>query len=187
LTAAERIIDEDVERRLIEGLRANDREIMAELFDSYSSLAYGLALRTLSDRGEAEDVVQESFLALWRQAERLDPARGVRSYLMTIVHNKTIDRLRRKGRRPEAALEFAESVPDNSEDLAESVARQSEGETVRAALGTLPAEQRSAIEMTYFGGMTINEVAGRMSVPVGTVKSRLRLALQHLRRRLAEA
>jgi RNA polymerase sigma-70 factor (ECF subfamily) len=187
LTAVERIIDEGVERRLIEGLRANDREIMAELFDSYSSVAYGLALRTLRDGGEAEDVVQESFLALWRQAERLDPTRGVRSYLLTIVHNKTIDRLRRKGRRPEAALEFAEAVPDQSEDLAESVARQAEGETVRAAMVSLPPEQRRTVEMTYFGGLTISEVANLMSVPVGTVKSRLRLALQHLRRTLAEA
>jgi RNA polymerase sigma-70 factor (ECF subfamily) len=187
VTAAERTIDEDVERRLIEGLRADDREIMAELFDSYSSVAYGLALRTLGDQGEAEDVVQESFLALWRQAERLDPARGVRSYLLTIVHNKTIDRLRRKGRRPEAALEFAEAVPDNSEDLAESIARQAEGASVRAALVSLPVEQKRTVEMTYFGGMTISEVAESMAVPVGTVKSRLRLALQHLRRRLAEA
>jgi RNA polymerase sigma-70 factor (ECF subfamily) len=187
LTSPERSIDEDVERRLIDGLRNNDREIMAELFDAYSSVAYGLALRTLSDAGEAEDVVQESFLALWRQSERLDPTRGVRSYLLTIVHNKTIDRLRRKGRRPEAALEFAEAVPDDSEDLAEAVARQSEGEMVRAALVTLPAEQRRTVEMTYFGGLTISEVAANMAVPVGTVKSRLRLALQHLRRRLAEA
>jgi len=187
MTAGERTIDVDAERRLIDGLRANDREIMAELFDSYSSIAYGLALRTLGDTGESEDVVQESFLALWRQAERLDPSRGVRSYLLTIVHNKTIDRLRRKGRRPEAALEFAEAVPDDSEDLAASVARQAEGATVRAALVSLPAEQKRTVEMTYFGGLTISEVADRMSVPVGTVKSRLRLALQHLRRRLAEA
>ena len=103
------------------------------------------------------------------------------------MHNKTIDRLRRKGRRPEAALEFAEAVPDNSEDLAESVARQAAGEEVREALVSLPAEQRRTVEMTYFGGLTISEVASNMSVPVGTVKSRLRLALQHLRRRLAEA
>jgi len=103
------------------------------------------------------------------------------------VHNKTVDRLRRKGRRPEAPLELGESVPDPTEDPAESAARQSEGETVRAALTSLPAEQRRAIEMTYFGGMTINEVANRTSVPIGTVKSRLRLALQHLRRNLAEA
>ena len=187
MSAAERTIDVDAERRLIDGLCNNDREIMAELFDLFSSVAYGLALRTIGDAGEAEDVVQESFLALWRQSERLDPTRGVRSYLLTIVHNKTIDRLRRKGRRPEAALEFAEAVPDNSEDLAESVARQAEGEEVRAALVSLPAEQRRTVEMTYFGGLTISEVASDMSVPVGTVKSRLRLALQHLRRRLAEA
>jgi len=187
MTAGQRTIDEGVERRLIDGLRANDREIMAELFDSYSSVAYGLALRTLGDQGESEDVVQESFLALWRQAERLDPTRGVRSYLLTIVHNKTIDRMRRKGRRPEAALEFAEAVPDDSEDLAEFVARQADGANVRAALASLPEEQKRTIEMTYFGGLTISEVAERMSVPVGTVKSRLRLALQHLRRRLAEA
>jgi len=150
-------------------------------------MAYGLALRTMGNATEAEDVVQESFLALWRQADRLDTQRGLRSYLLTIVHNKTVDRLRQRGRRPEAALEFAEAVPSQEEDLAESVAKQSEGETVRAALVTLPAEQRRAIEMTYFGGLTINEVANRTSVPIGTVKSRLRLALQHLRRTMAEA
>ena len=187
MTSAERTIDEDLDRRLIDGLRSNNRESMAVLYDTYSSMAYGLALRTMGNPTEAEDVVQESFLALWRQAERLDPARGVRSYLLTIVHNKTVDRLRRKGRRPEAALELADMVPAKDEDPAESVARSSEGETVRAALGSLPAEQRRAIEMTYFNGLTINEVATRTSVPIGTVKSRLRLALQHLRRNLAEA
>lgn len=187
MTSAERTIDEDLDRRLIEGLRSNNRESMAVLYDTYSSMAYGLALRTIGNPTEAEDVVQESFLALWRQAERLDPQRGVRSYLLTIVHNKTVDRLRQKGRRPEAALELADAVPANDEDPADSVARQSEGETVRAALGSLPVEQRRAVEMTYFGGLTINEVATRTSVPVGTVKSRLRLALQHLRRNLAEA
>jgi RNA polymerase sigma-70 factor, ECF subfamily len=187
MTSAERTIDEDADRRLIEGLRSNNRESMAVLYDTYSSMAYGLALRTIGNPTEAEDVVQESFLALWRQAERLDPARGVRSYLLTIVHNKTVDRLRQKGRRPEAALELGETIPSKDEDLAESVARQSEGESVRAAMGSLPAEQRRAIEMTYFNGLTINEVASRTAVPIGTVKSRLRLALQHLRRNLAEA
>ena len=187
MAAVERMIDEGVERRLIEGLRSNDREIMAELFDTYSSIAYGVALRILRDKGEAEDVVQESFLALWRQAERLDPSRGLRSYLLTIVHNRTIDRLRRKGRRPEGALELAASVPNREEAPSDMAVRGAEAQTVRAALTSLPAEQRRTVEMTYFGGLTTSEVANQMSVPVGTVKSRLRLALQHLRRRLTEA
>jgi len=181
------MIDQESERRLIEGLLRDDSESVASLYDRDGAAAYGLAFRVLGESNAAEDVVQESFVALWRQAERLDPARGVRSYLLTIVHNKAIDRLRQKGRRAELALDPALPVPASSEDPLESAERGSERESVRAALGSLPPEQRQAVEMTYFGGLTINEAAARMNIPVGTVKSRLRLALTRLRRELAGA
>ena len=189
---------EDRDAALLEGLRRNDRDAMAELYDTYGALAYGLAHRTLGATAEAEDVVQESFLALWRQAARLDPERGIRSYLLTIVHNRAVDRLRRRARRQEASLDptIAPDVRlaqpgaaslDQTLDPFEIASRTEDREVVRGALNTLSLEQRQTVELTYFGGLTTAEVAERTRVPVGTVKSRLRLALNHLRRRLGEA
>ena len=174
------------ERELVEGLRRDDRECLASIYDLYAGLAYGLALRTLGSQAEAEDVVQESFLALWRQAEGIDPARGIRSYLLSVVHNKTVDRLRRRGRRAEVALDLDAPIAAKEPDPQEQVGRQLEAETVRAALMELPQEQRAAVTMTYFGGMTINEAATQLGVPLGTVKSRLRLAMNRLRLILSE-
>jgi RNA polymerase sigma factor (sigma-70 family) len=177
-----RTTDEALDRRLIEGLRKSERTAMAEVYDMYGHLAYALATRILGASSDAEDVVQESFLALWRQASRLDPARGVRSYLMSIVHNKAVDLVRRRGRRPELALD--EDAPFRADEAGQPeavVETASERESVRAALSALSDDQRRAVELTYFGGLTINQAADRLGLPAGTVKSRLRLALGHLR------
>jgi RNA polymerase sigma-70 factor (ECF subfamily) len=157
---------------------------MASLYDAYGGLAYGVAVRSLVRTAEAEDVVQEAFLALWRQAARLDPARGVRSYLLTIVHNKAVDRVRRNARRPELVLEGEVSIQAEAADPVQFAEALENRELVRSALDTLPQEQRQAIEMAYFAGLTASEVADRLQIPVGTVKSRLRLALGHMRRAL---
>ena len=184
-TATERITDEAFDQRLIEGLQRDDRESLAAAYDSYGGLAYALAARLMGVRSDAEDVVQESFLALWRQAPRLDARRGLRSYLMTIVHNKAVDRLRQKGRRPEAVLnEDAPFMAPESEEPAQIAEKDSEAGEVRAAMAGLSEDQRKAVELTYFLGMTINDAAAMLQVPAGTVKSRLRLALGHMRRRL---
>lgn len=143
-----------------------------------------LALRLLGRASEAEDVVQESFVALWRQAERLDPAQSVRGYLLRIVHNKAVDRLRRQGRRREVVLEGAAQVQSNLGEPEVEAERRSDRDLVRDALATLPAEQRQAVELAYFGGLSINDVATETRAPVGTVKSRLRLALERMRRQL---
>ena len=185
MTSPERTIDEGNERRLIEGLLRNDSDTVAAIYDAHSGIAYGLAARLLGMSQEAEDVVQESFLALWRQAERLDPARGIRSYLLAIVHNKAIDRVRRRGRRNEAVFDPQAPIPASGGDPVERAERLADRENVRSALQSLPEEQRRTVEMTYCNGFTINEVAARMQVPAGTVKSRLRLALAHLRRGMA--
>ena len=181
--------DQEDERRLIDGLRRNDRDCLATIYDNYAGLAYGMAMHTLGSVPEAEDVVQECFLALWRQAERLDPSRGIKSYLLTIVHNKSVDRLRQKARRPETTLDLDAPIPASGEaaNPEETVTRLSEQRTVREALVGLPLEQRRTVEMTYYAGLTLSEVATRMQVPLGTVKSRLRLALGHLRRALVES
>ena len=178
------MISEQDEPSLVRGLRNNDRESLAAVYDAFGAIAYGLALKLLGSRTEAEDVVQESFLALWRQAERIDPARGLRSYLLSIVHNRAIDRVRRRARRPEAELDLDAPIPANTADPEEEVTRITEGEAVRAALVSLPADQRQTVELVYFRGLTINETANRMRVPLGTAKSRLRLALGRLRQEL---
>jgi RNA polymerase sigma-70 factor (ECF subfamily) len=181
--SGERTTDEAFDRSLIEGLQRNERDALATAYDSYGGLAYALAARVMGVSSDAEDVVQESFLALWRQAPRLDAKRGLRSYLMTIVHNKAVDRLRQKGRRPEAVLiEDAPFKAPETEAPEKVVEKASEADEVRAAMSGLSEEQRTAVEMTYFLGMTINDAAEKLGIPVGTVKSRLRLALGHMRR-----
>jgi len=160
---------------------------MGALYDMYGGMAFGLAHRTLGATSEAEDVVQEAFLALWRQARRLDPARGLKSYLLTIVHNKAIDRLRQRGRRAETALDNAGPIQAESGDPVVFADLIADRDLVRTALDSLPKEQRQTVELTYFGGLTTTEVAERTRVPIGTVKSRLRLTLGHMRRRLEES
>jgi RNA polymerase sigma-70 factor (ECF subfamily) len=179
------MIDEQDERKLVEGLMRDQRESLAAVYDAFGAIAYGLALRLLGSQSEAEDVVQESFLALWRQASRLDPARGIRSYLLSIVHHRAIDRIRKRARRPEAELDLDAPIASEEEDLADQVARSSERAQVRAALVALSPDQRTTIEMVYFQGLTISETADRMRVPLGTVKSRLRLAMGRLRQELS--
>jgi RNA polymerase sigma-70 factor (ECF subfamily) len=178
------MISEQDERQLVEGLLRDDRESLARAYDAYGAMAYGLALRLLSSESEAEDVVQESFLALWRQAERLNPAQGLRSYLLSIVHNRAIDRMRRRTRRPEAILDETAPIPDPEDDPSDQVVSAAERAEVRTAMNALSNDQRQTVELVYFKGLTINETAEQMKVPTGTVKSRLRLALGHLRQEL---
>jgi RNA polymerase sigma-70 factor (ECF subfamily) len=175
----------EADERLLAGLMRNDRDAMATIYDTYGALAYGVACRTLGQTSDAEDVVQEAFLAIWRQAARLDPSRGIRSYLLTIVHNKAIDKLRQRSRRPEATLDETAPIIADTPDPVEYAEALENRELVRSALERLPEEQRRAVEMAYFGGLSASEVAERLRIPVGTVKSRLRLALGTMRRALA--
>ena len=173
------------EQQLVAGLRANSRDALAAAYDAFGAIAYGLATKLLASQSEAEDVVQESFLALWRQADRVDPERGVRSYLLQIVHNRCVDNIRRRSRRPEAELDsVAERAASSENPEAEAIALI-EGEAVRGAMLALSDDQKTTVELVYFSGLTINEVASRMSVPAGTVKSRLRLAMGRLRQELS--
>ena len=152
MTSPGRTTSEQDESALVEGLRRNDRETLATLYDAYGAVAYGLALKLVGSQTEAEDVVQESFLALWRQAERLDAARGIRSYLLSIVHNRAVDRVRRRQRAGESQLDEDAPMPAPTEDPAETVMRQSERDEVRAVLGTLSTDQRQTVEMRLLPG-----------------------------------
>lgn len=171
---------------IMAGLRARDPRALEALYDQYGRRAFGLAYRVLGDGEAAEDAVQEAFIALWNQVDRLDGARGqVGSLLMTIVHRRSIDLLRsQRGLAARAfALDFDVADPEADGVLA-AVADSMTLEAVRDALNALPSEQRVVIELAYFEGMTQTEIADRERIPVGTVKSRLRLGLTRLRSEL---
>jgi len=179
----------DVEdARLLQRLRINDRDALAALYDAYGRVAFGLAYRVLGEAGDAEDIVQESFLSLWRQSSRLDSKRGsVRSLLLTIVHRRSIDVLRRRSGRSERALDEAQPIASATPDPIDFASQAEERERVQRALSVLPADQRSAIELTYFRGLTVAEMAQEENIPLGTAKSRLRLALERMRKTLSTA
>ena len=170
---------------LLLAIQRRDEAALAALYDRYGRLAYGLAYRLLGERGGAEDVVQEAFLAVWRHAARYRPERGgARSWLLAIVHNAAIDRRRGRLKREATALRLDPAAVGLEGDIEETFAAVAEGiraEHVRRALADLPVEQRQAIELAYFGGLTHQEIAERTGTPLGTVKSRLRLGLQKLR------
>lgn len=159
---------------------------LAELYDRYGRIAYGLALRVLRDGALAEDAVQEAFLAVWRGADRFLPERGSASaWLLTLVHRRAVDVVRREERRradplPEAGMEGSDSGADDDAML------HLERERVVGALGQLPDAQREALELAYYAGFSQSELADRLGVPLGTVKSRMNAGLARLRDLLRE-
>lgn len=166
-------------------LAAADVDALAVLYDRYGSLAYSVALRILGDPAMAEDVVQESFLKLWKSAQAFDPARGsLRSWLVASVRNRAIDQLRGRGRneRQEVELDTAAGVPgaDVRTDPWREVSMSLERDAVTEALQRLPADQKQAIELAYYGGYSQREIAEMSKVPLSTVKGRMRLALEKL-------
>ncbi|HVI08787.1 MAG TPA: sigma-70 family RNA polymerase sigma factor [Candidatus Binatia bacterium] len=164
---------------LVTGLKAGDQGAMAQLYDRYSSVVYAVALRVLGDTGAAEDVLQEVFLQLWRKPGAFDAARGsLASWLAVITRNRAIDLLRR--RRPETDIE--EVVVSAAPDLAAEADRSRAAEKVRVVLGGMAAEQRAALEMAYWQGMSHTEIAGKTGQPLGTVKTRIRNGLIALRK-----
>ncbi|HEX5479907.1 MAG TPA: sigma-70 family RNA polymerase sigma factor [Dehalococcoidia bacterium] len=168
---------------LLAAIQRGDELAVAALYDRYGGAAYGLAYRITGDGPSSEDVVQDAFVALWKQARRFDPQRGqVRSWLMTIVHHRAIDLVRRRSGRAERALPDGPDEFIGTRDRPEEIAEWTlEAEAVRGAVRLLPEDQRRAVELAYFEGLTYVEIAESVGVPLGTVKSRLRLALEKLR------
>jgi RNA polymerase sigma-70 factor (ECF subfamily) len=163
--------------------REHDSDAFAVIYDRHATAAYSLARRICGTRALAEDAVQEAFLSLWRRLDRYDATRGeVRTWLLGIVHNGAIDKLRQSAvherrRASSDGLEDRLQAPERT-DL-EVQQREQAGE-VRAALRTLPAEQRRVIELAYFEGLTQTEIAAHLQLPLGTIKSRMRLGLEKL-------
>jgi RNA polymerase sigma-70 factor (ECF subfamily) len=179
------LADEEV-MLLVQGGEARAFEL---LYDRHGRAAFSLAYRMVGNRVNAEDITQEAFLSIWRSRLRYDPVRGsVRTWVLGIVHNRAIDGLRRNlvhDRRRETmdGVEERHEAPERTEVEA---ARREEARGVRSALSTLPEEQRRTIELAYFGGFSHSQIAELLDEPIGTVKGRMRLGLEKMRRELSE-
>src|SRR5919109_1547567 len=160
------------------------------LYDRHGGAAYSLAYRIAGKQSAAEDVVQEALLSIWRSRLRYDPTRGsVRTWILGIVHNRAVDSLRRSvvHDRRRQTMEGVEERFEARERTDVEAARRDEARSVRSALDTLPEEQRKTIELAYFGGFSHSQIAELLNEPVGTVKGRMRLGLEKMRRQLGEA
>lgn len=175
--------DDDLAQRI----RTGDRAALGELYDRYASLAIGLAVRIVADRDAAEDVVHDAFVTVWQKIDRYDRDRGgLRTWLMTIVRNRALDRLRRA--RPSLDVTDADAqslLRTGPNPTWEAALERLSSTELRAAVDSLPDEQREAVLLAYFGGRTHRDVARLTGVPLGTANGRLRLALTKLRSTLA--
>ena len=172
---------------LLSLVAASDEEALAELYDRFGGVAYGLALRVLRDEALAQDAVQEAFLSVWRTADRFLAERASPStWILTFVHRRAVDLVRRQERRSAEPLETAPEPPA-PELVEEQATVRFQRRIVQEALQRLPSEQRQALELSYYGGLTQSELAARTGQPLGTIKSRTFAGLARLRDLLAQA
>jgi len=167
------------EAALIERIRSGDESAMADMYDRYSGIVYGVALRVLGNTTAAEDVLQEVFLQLWRNPQVFDANRGkLPAWLAVIARNRAIDHLRK--RPPEDDIE---DLPiSTGVNLENEAAQRIAVDKIRGVLAQLPQDQRRALEMAFFEGMTHTEIAAKSGEPLGTIKTRIRTGLLVLRK-----
>ena len=180
---------ESADEALVRRMAAGDEQALGALYDRWQAVVHGVVSRTLRNAEDVEDVVEETFWQAWKQASRFDRTRGaVQTWLLTIARSRALDRVRALRRRREEPLEG-----DDGQAVVQQVAEGDPGQDaeaserrrfVAAALTGLPVEQRQALELGYFGGLSQTEIAERTGQPLGTVKTRMRLALQKLRSQL---
>jgi RNA polymerase sigma factor (sigma-70 family) len=172
---------------LISLVASSDDAALAELYDRFGRVAYGLALRILRDEALAQDAVQEAFLAVWRSADRFLAERAKAStWILTLVHRRAVDLVRREERRRGEPLERAPE-PVSASTAEDDATLGFQRRVVQEALKRLPPEQREALELGYYGGLTQSELAERLGQPLGTIKSRMFGGLTRLRDLLAQA
>ena len=180
--------DRAKDQAALAGMARGEGEALAELYDRHAASIYSLALRILGDAADAEDVVQDVFTQAWRQSSRYEASRGaVGAWLLTLARSRAIDRLRARRARPGAVTDdrAADRVADAGPAADAQVLSFEQVSRVRAALDELPLLQRAAIELAYFEGLSHAEIAARLEQPLGTVKTRIRLAMVKLRDALA--
>ena len=176
--------------QLVELVARKDASALEALYDRYGRAAYSLARRILTEETLAQDVVQEVFLSLWRDARRFDARRGtVATYLLSMTHHRAVDAVRREEnlRRWRTSDEGLELEPDPKGRVEDQVEASERRAQVRAALGELPAAQREALLLAYFGGYTQREVAALVGVPLGTVKTRMAAGMRKMKEALRDA
>lgn len=179
-------ISEARDRDLVRRVRDRDEDAFRGLFARYAPTAKALAQRVVRQSHLAEEIVQEAFMAVWRNPDAYDDARGsVRSWLMGMVHHRAVDLVRREEayrRRAEDSIpEAMQDQVDHADEVVERVALPEERRTVREALDELPDEQRDVLEMMYFDGLSQSQIAGKTGLPLGTVKSRTLLGMRRMR------
>jgi RNA polymerase sigma-70 factor (ECF subfamily) len=174
---------------LMSRVAQQDQAALMALYQRYGAQVYSLALHVLRNPGWAEEATQDTFLKLWDKGAHWDPEQGqLSSWLLTIARYTAIDRLRRELRHTTAVNAFLDVQDSNLEaNAAVDDAHWQDGQLLRALMAQLPAEQRQAIELAFFQGLTHSEIAERLSWPLGTVKTRMRLGLQKLRHLWLEA
>lgn len=176
---------------LVQKMAQGDREAFAQLYDRYSRPLYATAFRILSDATEAEDIVHDVFISLWTKAADFDLNRGtVFSWAITLTRNRAIDRVRSRKRRLElldqsAPSDLSYATGADQIDLGDDLWYKEKAAAVRTAVGELAADQRSALELAFFSGLTQQEIAAKLHEPLGTVKARIRRGLLKLRDQLA--
>lgn len=164
---------------LLERVVQKDESALSLLYDRYSGLVFSEAKRILRDAGAAEEILQDLFYQIWRTASQFDPARGsLAGWLVVVARNRAISKLRRKGGKSE---ELQENAVDLRVDLESSASQNLLVEKVRKVLGGLPEGQRAAVEYAYFEGMSHTEIAAKMGEPLGTIKTRIRSAMETLK------
>ncbi len=177
------------DQELIVRLRAQDQSALNLLYERYSGVVYALALRIIGQSADAEDIVVDSFWQVWQQAESYNVSRGqLRGWIVTIARSRALDRLRVIRRAPTVDSEEADNARRvlASDDNPEQETWQAEQSAiVSAALAALPKEQREALELAYYQGLSQSEVAARLGEPLGTIKTRIRLGMMKLREQLS--
>ena len=176
-------VDAASDDELMQAIARQDSAALVALYDRYGRLAFGLAYRIVNDGPLGEEIVQDAFMQVWRRAATYQANQGgsARAWLLTIVHHRAIDLVRRAGasRPPDVPLDDAGELVAGTDVWREVSAHLTQDE-VRAAVGALPPEQREAIELAYFQGLSQSEIAERLQMPLGTVKGRMRLGLRKL-------
>jgi RNA polymerase sigma-70 factor (ECF subfamily) len=168
---------------LIQQIAQRDREAFSQLYDSCSSLVFSLAMRMLKVRSDAEDLLQEVFVQVWRQASNYSPERGSpEAWIINIARSRAIDKLRSIRRMEQSFVLTDDPARAESSDNVENSAAESEAKmAMSSALVNLPQAQRRVLELAYFDGLTQSEIAARLNEPLGTVKTRMRAGIQRLR------
>jgi RNA polymerase sigma factor (sigma-70 family) len=180
--------NDSIDKQLLQLIAAKDAAALEQLYDKYERPVYSFAFRIVKDAMMAEEVVQELFLRIWNHADRIDPDQGkLTTWMFAVARNAAIDLLRKNSKKMHQPLaeEEIESFPDTGGSIEKTVEQRWIGDQVKAALGELNQDQQKVVQLIYFNGLTQQEVADKHAIPLGTVKSRVRLALKQLQHRLS--